>query len=247
MAQGKGTSALGDYSHTEGNTTTTGLYAWPSSGPVTNGISSITVNFSSSTGNITSFLPIGSVIFLERFIDSFDKVVTKHTVSSSTFNGTSTQIIATPQITGPIQSVPCAVANESQISNGPQYPLDGTQTIIMGGKYSHAEGKDTLTIGDNSHVTGVGTIALGQGQFVAGTYNTLSDTGSLFIVGRGTADNNRRDAFKVNPIGSITVPTTRSAAPNWTGTDGEMIFATISGNHRFYVWMSGAWRSGSLS
>jgi hypothetical protein len=42
-------------------------------------------------------------------------------------------------------------------------------------------------------------------------------------------------------------PQTQSAAPAWTGTDGEMVFATVTGAHYFYVWMSGAWRSGSLS
>jgi hypothetical protein len=67
------------------------------------------------------------------------------------------------------------------------------------------------------------------------------------VVGNGTNDNNRRDAFKVRMSGSIVLPTTQSAAPSWTGTDGEMVFATVTGNHFFYVWMSGAWRSGSLA
>jgi hypothetical protein len=65
------------------------------------------------------------------------------------------------------------------------------------------------------------------------------------IVGNGTKVA-RKDAFKVRIYGSIVLPTTQSIAPAWTGTDGEMIFATVAGNHRFYVWMSGDWRSGSL-
>ena len=67
------------------------------------------------------------------------------------------------------------------------------------------------------------------------------------IVGNGTTDNNRRDAFKVRQSGSIILPTTQSNAPSWTGTDGEMVFATVTGAYYFYVWMSGAWRSGSLA
>jgi hypothetical protein len=47
--------------------------------------------------------------------------------------------------------------------------------------------------------------------------------------------------------GSIVLPTTQSAQPAWTGVDGEMVFATVTGNYIFYVWMSGAWRSGSLA
>jgi len=67
------------------------------------------------------------------------------------------------------------------------------------------------------------------------------------IVGNGTADNTRKDAFKVRMSGSIVLPTTQSTSPSWTGTDGEMVFATVTGNHYFYVWMSGTWRSGSLA
>ena len=65
------------------------------------------------------------------------------------------------------------------------------------------------------------------------------------IVGNGTALA-RKDAFKVRMSGSIILPTTQSATPAWTGVDGEMIFATVGGSHFFYVWMSGAWKSGSL-
>jgi hypothetical protein len=67
------------------------------------------------------------------------------------------------------------------------------------------------------------------------------------IVGNGTSTAARNDAFKVRMSGSIVLPTTQSIAPAWTGTDGEMVFATITGNHFFYVYMSGAWRSGSLA
>ena len=67
------------------------------------------------------------------------------------------------------------------------------------------------------------------------------------IVGNGTSTNARKDAFKVRMSGSIVLPTTQSAQPAWTGTDGEMVFATVTGSHRFYVWMAGAWRSGSLA
>jgi hypothetical protein len=243
-AEGNTSYALSDYSHAEGKETYTGIYAWPTS-PITNGVSTVTINLLSSAGNATTPLSVGTAILLERSIDSFDKAITRHIVSSSTFNGTVTQIVVTPQIVGSIQFAPCKISVQSQLLT-PDFIFDN-QTAVLGGNAAHSEGDSSLAIGNYSNATGIGTIALGEGQFATGRYNTISDTSSLLVVGRGTSNYYRQDAFKVNPIGSITVPTTRSAAPNWTGTDGEMIFATISGNHRFYVWMSGAWRSGSLS
>jgi hypothetical protein len=247
-AEGGG-RANGDYSHAEGINTYTGLHSWPTR-QIIDGPGTVTINLSSSAGDVSSdLLTIGTAILLEREVialsafDIYDKAITRHIVSSSTFNGTVTQIVVTPQIVGAIVNSPCKVSIQSQLLD-PGTPLTN-QTVILGGGAAHSEGQYSVAVGNFSNATGRGTVALGQGQFVTGTYNTLSDTGSLLIVGRGT-EGVRRDAFKVNPIGSITVPTTRSAAPNWTGTDGEMIFATVSGNHRFYVWMSGAWRSGSL-
>jgi hypothetical protein len=114
------------------------------------------------------------------------------------------------------------------------------------GSYSHAEGQTTIALGQGSHAEGLGTVASGSFQHVQGQYNTPGDTTSLMIVGNGTFGT-PSDAFKVRMSGSIVLPTTQSTAPSWTGTDGEMVFATVTGNHFFYVWMAGAWRSGSLS
>jgi len=47
--------------------------------------------------------------------------------------------------------------------------------------------------------------------------------------------------------GSIVLPTTQSTAPSWTGTDGEIVPATVSGKYLLYMWMNGAWRSGSFA
>ena len=66
------------------------------------------------------------------------------------------------------------------------------------------------------------------------------------IVGNGTSDGARKDAFKIRMSGSIILPTTQSTAPTWTGTDGEIIPATVSGIYLLYIWMNGAWRSGSF-
>jgi len=66
------------------------------------------------------------------------------------------------------------------------------------------------------------------------------------IVGNGTSTFARKDAFKVRMSGSIVLPTTQSATPSWTGTDGEIVPATVGGEYFLYMWMNGAWRSGSF-
>jgi hypothetical protein len=53
--------------------------------------------------------------------------------------------------------------------------------------------------------------------------------------------------FQVNQSGSISMPQTASAEPAWTGSDGEIVPATVGGVYYLYMWMNGAWRSGSFS
>jgi len=66
------------------------------------------------------------------------------------------------------------------------------------------------------------------------------------IVGNGINVATRKDAFKVRMSGSIVLPTTQSIAPSWTGTDGEIIPATIGGQDLLYMWMGGSWKSSSF-
>jgi trimeric autotransporter adhesin len=115
------------------------------------------------------------------------------------------------------------------------------------GWYSHAEGFYTSASGNYSHAEGSNTIASGSYQHVQGQFNTQGDSTSLMIVGNGTSDGARRDAFKVRMSGSIILPTTQSSIPAWSGSNGEMVFATVSGANLFYVWMGNQWRSGSLA
>lgn len=121
----------------------------------------------------------------------------------------------------------------------------GTATSASG-QYSMAIGDTTKTIGLSSFAAGRGTIASGSQQFVIGEYNTQNDNTSIFVVGNGNIST-RKDAFKVRMSGSIVLPTTQSAAPTWTGTNGEIVPATVGGVHRLYMWMAGAWRSSSFS
>jgi hypothetical protein len=249
-------NAKADYSHGEGYFSTAGLSAWN-----TNGTFSGVTQLPSSVGNITSsFIPGATVILGNNYL----------TVSRSFFQSNLTQIqyvsasslslgggtaLAIIDVTNPLATYP-----NQTLSAGNRAHAEGNSTIALFGHSeggntvafglnSHAEGFGAKAIGEASHAEGYGTIASGDFQHVEGQFNTLGDTTSLLIVGNGTDPDyggTRSNAFKVRMSGSIVLPTTQSAAPSWTGADGEMVFATVTGNHRFYVWMSGAWRSGSL-
>ena len=64
------------------------------------------------------------------------------------------------------------------------------------GACSHAEGMSTEAIGDKSHVEGFATRALEMYQHVEGMYNA-DNPNALHIVGNGTSENARKNAFVV--------------------------------------------------
>jgi len=123
--------------------------------------------------------------------------------------------------------------------------------VSTSGDYSIAAGDGTNVSGITSFAFGSNLISSGSGaassQFVIGRNNTPGDITSLFIIGGGVTTGARKDVFKVRPSGSIVLPTTQSVAPTWTGTDGEIIPATVGGVHQLYMWMAGAWRSSSFA
>ena len=121
---------------------------------------------------------------------------------------------------------------------------EGVNTTASG-LFSHTEGSGTIALGDYSHAEGLGTIASGSYQTVVGEYNTLGDTTSHFIVGGGTSGA-RKDAFKVTVSSSIVVAT-QSAAPSWTGVEGEMVPFVSGSVYRLYAYLGGAWRSSSFA
>ena len=195
------------------------------------------------------------------------------TASTASFVNPLTQTVT---INGALNQVGSHAEGQATIASGPYSHAEGQDSTSTGqsshaegfgttaiGSYSHAEGSSTTATGFASHAEGNSTKALGiyshaEGnntitsgsyQHVQGQYNTQGDSTSLMIVGNGTGPSvgARKDAFKVRMSGSIILPTTQSSSPAWTGTDGEMVFATVTGNHFFYVWMAGAWRSGSLA
>ena len=74
------------------------------------------------------------------------------------------------------------------------------------GDSSHSEGYYTLSGGDASHSEGSGTKATGEAQHVEGKYN-IEDTENKFahIIGNGTDNDNRSNAFAIDWYGNIYV------------------------------------------
>lgn len=64
------------------------------------------------------------------------------------------------------------------------------------GDDSHAEGLDTVASGWASHASGRGTKARETAQTVIGMYNS-DNSNALFIIGNGTLDTARKNAFEV--------------------------------------------------
>jgi hypothetical protein len=77
---------------------------------------------------------------------------------------------------------------------------------IAAGYYSHAEGNGTKVYGNSSHAEGAATIAAGDYQHVQGKYNVEdSDSKYAFIIGNGTSDTARSNAFAIDWNGKIYV------------------------------------------
>lgn len=108
---------------------------------------------------------------------------------------------------------------------------EGYATVASGG-YSHAEGENTEASGDEAHAEGLGTKATADathaanvwtvadqfGQTAIGRYNTKNNTNNLFVIGNGTADNARSDAFQVDSSGNVIAAGSVSANGHPVGT-----------------------------
>ena len=102
-------------------------------------------------------------------------------------------------------------------ASNPASHAEGGNTTASG-QYSHAEGENTIASGWDSHAGGLGTVALHDQQFVIGKYNkaTVSGSGtdsdpytytnndnSPFIIGNGSSNNSRSNAFTVDWSGNV--------------------------------------------
>lgn len=87
------------------------------------------------------------------------------------------------------------------------------------GAYSHARNRGTIASGTNASASGLNSSATGQqssaagegtvadqdNQFAVGSFNNEGQMDVLFVVGNGTGDTMRSDAFVVNSNGDATI------------------------------------------
>ena len=91
----------------------------------------------------------------------------------------------------------------STIASGSGSHAEGAGTTASG-IYSHAEGAGTTASGIYSHAEGKSTIAAGTHQHVEGRYNVEDNSNQYaHIIGNGTSDSNRSNAYTVDWDGNV--------------------------------------------
>jgi len=114
------------------------------------------------------------------------------------------------------------------------YPI-GAYSVVEGfdnkarAKYAHAEGYMTSAKEDYSHAQNQGTIAALNSQTAIGKYNDPSSAyNAAFVIGNGTSDNDRSNAFAVDWDGNVTAA------------------GKVNGHAAHKTLWSGTWSSGTL-
>lgn len=91
------------------------------------------------------------------------------------------------------------------VASGYVSHTEGSETIAIG-KYSHAEGLSCYAIGEDSHAEGLYTKTLNVGEHACGKYNKSSiEDKTLFTVGNGISDSNRKNAFEIHDDGTTII------------------------------------------
>jgi hypothetical protein len=251
-AEGQGYT-YGRYSHAEGEYTTAGYNAYRINAHITGGV----INLEPIYGDQTTHFGAGgfAVIFdSSGDLDTINNTQTTYLfeVSSSAFTSSLTQITL-------VDNTVTTFSNFGRLNIG-VYGNPNPYTADMPlGNSSHAEGFNSKTIGESSHAAGNTTEALGWYQSVVGMGNKPISTPGAFIVGDGDPNNliqhnllvaaagNVTISGSLQVSGSLTISPTSSGTPAYTGKDGEIVFGQTGADYKIYVWLGGAWRSGSLS
>lgn len=102
------------------------------------------------------------------------------------------------------------------------------QGNTISGKYAHAEGYKNKVQSNAGHAEGSYTIANNESEHAQGKYN-VSDTensGTLFTIGNGTAEDNRHNVVGIYHNGDINIE-----GPNTTNHNTGYFKTTVDGSH----------------
>ena len=124
---------------------------------------------------------------------------------------------------------------------------EGHNTTASGSD-AHAEGIYTTASGSASHAGGYHTTAFGAYQTVIGKYNVIDDT-YAFIIGNGTEDNARSNAFTVDWNGNVNIPSNASYQIGGVALDnryvnkaGDTMSGALTNTSNYIRKMTGATR-----
>jgi hypothetical protein len=119
--------------------------------------------------------------------------------------------------------VKCVGLGTSEVYGDFSYGL-GFRGAVLGKKSGTFAGDYNTVFGDNSvAIGGSNLISTSGNQVVIGTFNN-PNTNSLFVVGSGTSDSNRKNVFEVRPDGSLAV------GPSALSSNGVDTFLKLSSN-----------------
>ena len=128
---------------------------------------------------------------------------------------------------------------DGTVASGWYSHAEGCDTIASEGA-AHAEGLRSIASGDVSHAGGCGTIAQRSEQTAIGAYNVADTAGAdeedrgdyIFIIGNGTADNERSNALTVDWYGNVVLAgglTVASPTTSFSGTVGTGLTGSCNG------------------
>lgn len=193
-AEGVGTEAFGDSSHTEGRFTTTYGYGSHAEGDTTvsygsyshaeGGNLGIEVQATRAYTEGETTIYVNSPMLLRSLVYKTDNTVVE--VLQCTFQ----------ENKGDYRLLLSEGIDESLEVGGTVYA-----SLCAYGNYSHTEGFRTHASGQFSHAEGIYTFTTNDAEHACGKYNVSVQNKTLFSVGVGTTDNNRKNAVEVTTEG----------------------------------------------
>jgi hypothetical protein len=199
-AEGQETEAVGDYSHAEGFQTHANKNNSHAEGrvTVTDGVASHAEGTETQASGDYSHAE-GQKTVASGLNSHTEGYNTKATNSNSHAEGQGTKAVGSSSHAEGAQTV--SVGNNSH--------AEGLLTNASGVN-SHAEGQETKAVGVNSHAEGQGTVTSEVGGHVAGKYNAVVANG-LFNFGIGSSNDKRKSAMIID------------------GTNGKVYFVDAGG------------------
>lgn len=184
-AEGQNTTALGDYSHAE--CIYTNAYGDFSHAEGEGSVvqSSFTISGSAGIRGYVSSqdhgLVVGSVIRYQKSRDNYIYATVVEVTNSTHF------------------TLDHTLDSDAALTNAYVNIITG----ISYGNCSHVENRENIAIGASSHAEGLHTIASNDNEHACGKYNLSTPNQTLFSIGNGTSDSDRRNVFEVTQDGNI--------------------------------------------